>query len=283
MLKKEISSMMIRKQIFIIITFLIFISACSNRNSSKLAESKNIMQFALYNDVPDIYPERLFQYFKNHGIKTVSFVSQDLETNKLDSLEYLVLDSSGKLITRTTKECTTIGCLPYMNRQEYLYSENNIKRIDVFVFKNKNRSVLSEWSNPDTSEYYKFDWNTYSYKDDTVFVETGIALYKYMKDNNDNIIYREMRVKSSNQIVYSNISYTDSTVIFKSKFNFGDTTLIYNYRIKGNRVEERSMNNKNSKLIKEWIYDANGLINEINVYKNNKIISKTYLTYTFFT
>ena len=269
------------KLIQLFVSFLIFMNTLNN-NSSKEIGVKNIIQFALYDMLQDVYPKGLFQYFKDHNIKTVSFVAKDYEKNKVDSLAYLEINNDGKLITRTTKECTTIGCLPYMNRQEYFYSNNKINRIDVYVFRNNKQSALSEWLKPDTSEFYKFDWNTYSYEGDTIFVDTGIALYKYLTDHNDNIIFRVMHIKNSNQIVYTNISYTDSTIIFKDKFNFGDTTLIEYCKMKNNHIELWSLNNKDSELVKEWIFNSTGLVNEIYNYRNGKIISKTKLSYTFY-
>ena len=255
--------------------------SCSS-NSSKNIASKNIMHFALYDDIQDVYPKGLFQYFKDHSIKTVSFISKNYETNKIDSLTYLEINNDGKLITRTTKECTTIGCRQNMNRQEYIYSNNKIKRIDVYVFKNNGQSVLSEWLNPDKSEFYKFDSNIYSYEGDTIFVETSILLYKYLTDSNDNIIFKSWHVKNSNQIVFNNINYSDSTIILKTKFNFSDITHTEHYKIKGNHVELWLIDNKIPKLVKEWIFDSTGLINEIYNYRNRKIISKTKLSYNFY-
>ena len=137
--------------------------------------------------------------------------------------------------------------------------------------------------NPYKSEFYKVDSNIYSYQGDTIFVETGILLFKYLTDSNDNIIFRSCHVKYDDQIVSSNINYSDSTIVEKTKDNFSDKTYTEHFKIKGNHIELwLIIDNKIPKLAKEWIFDSTGLINEIDAYRDGKIISKTKLSYNFY-
>ncbi len=271
------------KKINLIILVLLFLSAGGFiNNHNRKSEIKNVIPFVLYDRLQDTYPPGLFEYFAGHKIKTISFVDEDIKTNKSDSLTYLELDRSGRITKRTTKECTTIGCLPYMNRHVYHYSNGKIKRIDVYVFKKNSQPVLAKWLTADTSALDKFDWNTYTYNADTTFVETGIADYKFVKNSKGEVVVRNMLIKSSKQTLSSNFNYTDSTIFCETKFNWPEGVMTEQYKYHDDRVELWVNTDGTSKLASAWIIDPNGLISEIDNYRDGKVVSKIHLSYTFY-
>lgn len=252
--------------------------------SEKNTANNNILQFALYCQINDMYQGELSEYFKAHKIKTISFVSKESGTNQIDSLTYLEIKKTGKIIRRTTKECTTIGCLPYMNRQEYHYKNGRLNQIDIYTFKNEYVPVISKWLDSDTSSLDKFDWNNYSYDKDTIFVETAISEYKFVKNKKGEITFRKTRIKSTNQIVDIDIHYKDSTIIMNLKPKFANAFSTEKFKIDKNHIELISNTNRDRKykLVKVFNFGSDGLVNDIKEFRNGKVISNTKLSYTFY-
>lgn len=264
-----------------LISLLISLSSCNNDLQFNTPQ-KGVIHFALYRMFPDVYQNQMFDFIKKNSIKTISIVAKELATEKNDSLTYLEFDNNGKLKRRTTLECTTLGCLPYTNRQVYFYKDGKINRIDQYTFANNSKSTLYYWKLRDTSKMNLFDWEDYSYKGDTVFSESAISKRTFVNDSNNNLVYRRLMVKSTKQTIENVFTYTDSTMQVSLKGWLSDKVTLRTIKITDEGIKIFSNENGNSKLIQHWHMNSEGLPNSIDTYHNGEHKRILTIGYTYY-
>ena len=214
---------------------------------------------------------------------SMAFVKRDLGNDKADSLTYLRFNKDGKLIQRTTKEVSTVGCLPQTIVQTFRYDNNKIKRVENYTFKYKVNSVFDKWMETDTSRLNMFDWEDYNYNGDTIFVESGYAKWKIIKDNKGNLLGNILTIKSTNQM--QDVKYVSTPYGVKLQLSSNKNELskidFKEYAVELNKVEIKSfLTNVFDKS--ENIYNDKGLLIEILYYKNKEIVAHTKIIYTYY-
>lgn len=265
----------------LLVSLLISLSSCNNDLQSNTPQ-KGAIHFALFRIFPDVYQDQMFDFIKKNNIKTISIVAKDLATEKIDSLTYLEFDNEGKLIRRTTIECTTLGCLPYTNRQVYSYKDGNIDRIDQYTFADNSKSMLYFWNLRDTSKMNLFDWEDYSYKGDTVFSESAITKRTYVKGISDKIVFRRVVVNSTMQKIENKFANTDSTVHISSKVNFPEQIKYKIIKLTDDGIKIFDEENGDMELLQNWHTNSNGLPNSIDTFNEGKPKRVIKLDYTFY-
>lgn len=267
--------------ISLLATLLISLSSCNNDLQSNTPQ-KEVIHFALFRIFPDVYQEQMFDFIKNNSIKTISIVAKDLPTEKNDSLTYLEFDNDGKLKSRTTLECTTLGCLPYTNRQMYSYKDGKIDRVDQYTFADNSKSTLYYWKLSDTSKMNLFDWEDYSYKGDTVFSESAITKRTYVKDTSDKIVLRKVMAKSTMQNIENEFTNTDSTVHISSKVNFPEQIKYKTIKLTDDGIKIFEEENGDMELLQNWHMNLKGLPNSIDTYHNGEHKRTINIEYTYY-
>ena len=261
-----------------LILISIFIANCSE-DSHSYTPQEGAQYFALFRLIPDVYQEQMYDFIRDNSIKTISIVAKDIETERKDSLTYLEFDNEGKLIRRTTIECTTLGCLPYTNKQVYSYKSGRLDRINQFTFVDNSKSMLYYWNLADTSKMNLFDWEDYSYKGDTVFSESAISRWTFVKDSIDNLVYRKLMAKSTKQIIENEFIYSDSTIQISSKSNSLNENDQKVLSVGDDAIKISEFNNGKKNLIQHWHMDSKGMPHTIDTYHNGE--QKRIITFVY--
>jgi hypothetical protein len=269
-----------RLSFFIILT-VIFYSGCIKEVVKLNPFQQSILESSVYSGLPQLQSPKESLILKHNRVMSMSFVTEYLDSNKIDSLTYLRFNKDGKLIQRTTDEVTTVGCLPQTIIQIFRYENNKIKRIENYIFKYKVTSVFEKWMETDTSRLKMFDWEDYNYNGDTIFVESGYAKWKFIKDKKDNLVGSFFTIKSNKQIADVNYVSTPFGVMMQLKNDKNDLSSkdYVEYEVEANNVKVKSFL---SDTITENIYGAKGLLLEKVHYKNDHIIARTKINYTYY-
>lgn len=245
-----------------------------------------ILSIVISYGIPHLQSEQEIDILKRNKIKSMSLVERNMKNHNLDSLTFLEYDKEGRIIRRTTKECTTFGCLPYMNREVFSYKGNKIIKMKDYLFRYKEYSTYAKWTLKDTSRLNMFDWEDYSYKKETIRVESGSTVWKYIKGGNGNIVKQVCRAKSNNQLLIINYNYNDSiiTASILTKFNNHTSSdpYIIKYIADGNQVLIKTKNGKGENLDSKWVFNSKDLPVERITYKNGKIYEKTKISYAYY-
>ncbi|MFZ1292219.1 MAG: hypothetical protein WAR79_19145 [Melioribacteraceae bacterium] len=271
------------KNLLLIILVILFISLtnCSSNVVSTTNYDKTIIRNTVDLDIPQLQPDTEKKLFMDQKIKSMSFVIQKENEIKLDSITFLEFDFSGRLKYRTTLENTTQGCLPFMLRQEFIYDKNKIKKVIDHTFKYKTNSVLSQWLEKDTTRLRLFDWEDYSYIGDTIIVENGNSVQKFVKDVEGNIIRLINRMKTNNQIADSKYDYSGTMVINEIGNSLVEIKDIIKYYEESNNVV-KSFKISDDEFKEINVYDEKGLLQSINMYLNGKKVSTTKINYDYY-
>lgn len=268
-------------KIILIAAIIISITSCQKEIVSLDNYSSTILDNAIMSTIPHLQSNKEIGLIEKHGIKSMSFIKQKVNSTELDSLTYIEFDRKGRMVRRTTKENTSIGCFANIYRQEYIYDDNRLKKVNIYTFKYKNNSVLENWLETDTSRLLLFDWENYTYDGDTTIVESGYATWKYIKDKNNSIIQQLIFVKTNNQI--TSFNYTPTGIGFKREFydTVYDETHITDYTLENNRVRSNFWDGS-SEFITEDVFDERGLLVARNYFTNKKLSAKITTSYGYF-
>ena len=245
-----------------------------------------ILSIVISYGIPHLQPEQEIDILKRNKIKSMSLVERNMKNHNLDSLTFLEYDKEGRIIRRTTKECTTMGCLPYMNRQTFDYNGNRIIKMKDFVFRYKENSTYTKWTLKDTSRLKMIDWEDYSYNEDTTRVESGPFVWRYIKNRNGDIVKQICRAKTNNQLLIINYNYNNSiiTASIVTKFNNHTSSAPYiiKYIADGNQVLIKTKNGKGKNLDSKWVFNSKDLPVERITYKNGEIYEKAKIAYAYY-
>ena len=260
---------------------IIITSGCCSIPVSISNYDKIILQNTVTMDIPQLQADTEKKLFMDHKIKSMSFVMQRENEVKLDSLTFLEFDFSGRLKYRTTIENTTQGCLPFMLKQEFIYDKNKLKKVIDYTFKYKTKSVLANWLEKDTTRLRLFDWEDYTYKGDTIIVNNGNSITKFIKDKVGNIIYKIQKMKSNNQIQVIEYEYSGTSIISKIQTSLIDVKNVLNYFKEDNNVIINTKR-EDDEFKKIYVYNKDGLLQSIIRLKNGIKTSITRINYEYY-
>ena len=275
-----------KKALLLSTCFTLLIVFMGNRQeTTNEHHNELILSIAILHDMPHLQPEREIAILKRDNIRSMSAVEENVKNHNLDSLTFLEYNEEGRIIRRTTKECTTMGCLPYMNRQTFAYNGNRIIKMKDFVFRYKENSTYTKWTLKDTSRLKMIDWEDYSYNEDTTRVESGPFVWRYIKNRNGDIVKQICRAKTNNQFLIINYDHNDSVITASIVTKFNNHTSSAPYIIKyiadGNQVLIKTKNGKGENLDSKWVFNSKDLPVERITYKNGKIYEKTKMSYAY--
>jgi len=223
------------------------------------------------------------QLLVKYKIKAAAFVTERILKNEIDSTTYLLFDELGNIKSRTTTECTTVGCLPFRIRQEYIYNDNRISKIIDYTFKYKFKYVLDYWMLRDTNNLSIFDWEDYVYNNDTIKIESGSQAFEYVIDINGNVISKKLRAKSNDQISEVKYHHSNSNIVWEIKNDLPSKSSEVNFKVTDNNKVLFTRKITPQKIYStEYIFNGEGLLAEILDYLNSNIESKTKVTYTIY-
>jgi hypothetical protein len=256
------------------------LNSCTKEQKSIPINKQDILEIAFSHNFQHFQSALEQQLFAKYNIKSAAYITERISTNEIDSTTYLVFDKLGRIKSRTTTECTTIGCLPYRIRQEYIYNDNRISKINDYTFKYKYKDVSEYWMLRDTNELSKFDWEDYIYEKDTIRIESGSQAFEYVIDKNGNVISKKIRVKTNNQKSEVGYHHTGSKIVWVIKGYRPDKSSEVNYKlIDENKVLFTIKMTPQKIYSTEYIFADNGLLVEIINYENGNTESKTKVKY----
>jgi hypothetical protein len=273
----------VRNIIYVQFLILYLLISCTNEQKSAAINKKDILEIAFSYHFQHFQSPLEQQLLLKYKIKSAAFVTERILKNEIDSTTYLFYDKEGRLKSRTTTECTTVGCLPYRIRQEYIYNGNRINRINDYTFKYKYKYVSYYWMLSDLNALSIFDWEDYIYKNDTIRIESGSQAFEYVVDKNENIISKKLRTKTNNQMVEVEYHHSNSNIVWEIKNDLPDKSSEVNYKVTDNNKVLFTRKITPQKIYStEYIFNGEGLLAEILDYVNNNIESKTKVTYTIY-
>ncbi|HMN24944.1 MAG TPA: hypothetical protein PKE38_10610 [Ignavibacteriaceae bacterium] len=264
---------------FLFLPILIVFYSCHSDLVTQKYET-TILKNAVSFSIPQFQNNEEIELIKKHKVKSISYILVNSDSTKIDSLTYVEFDLDGKILRRTTKENTTQGCLPYMMRQEFNYDGKRIKKVTDYTFKYVVNSVLENWLQRDTT-LEMFDWEDYTYKGDTIIVESGASIQTFFKDQKGNVIKRTTLTKTDKKLHIHEYEFNDGSVVAKFYSPSYDDIQIMNYFIDKNFVRE-SYSTKDKKYKEELIFDTDCLLKTRIQYLNDEPTSKTIVTYSYY-
>jgi hypothetical protein len=239
-----------------------------------------ILDNAIFNDISQLQSNAEIRINRENKVRAMAFIKEYVDTARIDSLTYLEFDREGKLVQRTTDEVTSVGCLPQTIRQIFNYAEGKLKRVDNYTFKYVINSMFEKWMENDSLKLYKFDYEDYTYSGDTIIVESGYGIWKFVQDENGNIIKRILTIKNIDQISDAEYNYTPYGVAMEIKNSFIDSTFNIasekRYRVEINNVSS-THSLVNARI--ENVYDDKGLLIGINHFMNDELKARTRIEY----
>jgi len=271
------------KKTIIVIPFLlsIILVNCSKEVISLNGYEKVILDNSFYQSIPLLQSESERETLKKNQIKSLSLVIYMTEEEP-DSVTFIEFDTEGKMFYRTTTENVGAACLPYWHRQEFIYENNKLKKVNYYTFKYKTHSVLEKWMLKDTSQLILFDWGDYSYNSDTTIIESGWAIWKFIKDENGVIIKQTVLAKTNNQLLDIGYSYSGLGITEEAKDNIVSIEPIFTkYNVENNIVLKINEGRVN-KYLEEYVYDSIGLPITRIFYLNGDITSRAEISYSYY-
>ncbi|MCB9211264.1 MAG: hypothetical protein H6609_17995 [Ignavibacteriales bacterium] len=272
--------MKIIKLLACILIFIMVQSCCPDIVKITQYE-KNILDFTHSNSNPHIQSFSEINTLMQNRVKTMTILKVNEEGTKQDSLTYVEFDFAGRIKRRSTIENTTQGCLNFMIRQEFKYEKDKLKEIRNYTFKNKANSVLNNWMETDTTKMKLFDWESYTYKGDTIIVESGYAIFKFLLDENKNIFQKTIFTKFDKNTDYCNIIHTGSSILSELDSKSYQNKILTEYSVEENKVLTITSSD-DIKIKEENIFNANGLLVESNIYENNLLLLKRIISYKYY-
>ena len=270
-----------RNIIYVQFLILCLFISCTNEKKTIPINKQDILEIVFSYHFQHFQSPLEQQLLKKFKIRSAAFVTERILKNEIDSTTYLLFDDVGHIKSRTTTECTTVGCLPYRIRQEYIYSNDKISKINDYTFKYKYKSVSEYWMLRDTNALSIFDWEDYAYNNDTIRIESGSQAFEYVIDKNGNVISKKLRAKTNDQTLEVKYHHTDSNIVWEIKNDLPDKSSEVNYKVTDNNKVLFTRKFTPQKIYStEYIFNDKGLLLEIINYENGNIESKTKVIYS---
>jgi hypothetical protein len=263
-----------------ILLITIFISiGCRKEVVSLNPYEQSILESAVFTDISRLQSGKEKEILSKNKIKNMSFINEYTNSDKLDSLGFLELDQKGKIIRRTYYD----ECLEKMIRQAFSYNDETLLRADHYTYRYKTNSALERWMEKDTSHLIKFEWEDYTYNGDTITVESGATIWKYIMDENGNIKKSQTIAKTNSHKIEDIYITTPQGIQLEiiQEFNGSPIKDHKQYIVSINKVIElSSLSSMHSR--KENIYDERGLLVAMNYYREDKLYSTTRVKYSYY-
>lgn len=267
-------------KIFLFLPILIVFCSCHSDLVTKKYET-TILKNAVSFSIPQFQNNEEIELIKKHKVKSVSYIAQNIAVNEIDSLTFVEYDIDGKILRRTTKENTTQGCLPYMMRQEFTYEGDRIKKVTDYTFKYVANSTLENWMLRDTTKLEMFDWEDYTYKTDSIIVESGFAIHTYIKDQKGDVVKRTTITKTDKKMRSYEYEFNDAIVREKVDLPYYNDSQIIDYIVDKNSVLQK-YNNGNDVYLTELNFDDNGLLKSKTYFLNKEKEAHIIANYSYY-
>lgn len=254
--------------------------ACHSDLVTKNYET-TILKNAVSLSIPQLQDNEEIVLIKNQKVKSISYISYNSDSTKMDSLTYVEFDLNGKILRRTTTENTTQGCLPYMMRQEFIYEGDRIKKVIDYTFKFVANSVLENWLITDTAKLKMFDWEDYTYNGDTVIVESGFAIHTFLKNDKGTVIKRTTLAKTNKQLLTCDYKFEETAVIEQVERSVYDDSSIIEYLVNNNSVLQK-YNNEDDEYLTDFNFYENGLLKSKTFYLNKDKEAHIVANYSYY-
>ncbi len=243
---------------------LIIIIGCNAEKEESPISKQEMLEIAFMHDMPHLQSGTEQELLQKYGVKSAAFVVERIKKNEIDSVTCLTYDRKGRITTRTTTECTTVGCLPYIIRQDYEYNNGSIIRMNDYTFKYKYKNVRDYWNVNDTSKFSEFDWEYYSFNGDTLEIESGSQYFKYIFNKNSQVVYKSILPKASKQKLENFFYYNDFGIEVKAKSDLSDQSSTWKYEIMSTGILKMFMKVKENKLFtRDFYFSSKGLLEKI--------------------
>lgn len=266
----------------VLISLLIAFFGCRKEVVSLDKYGQLILDNSIFNDISQLQSEKEIKLNKENKVRAMAFIKEYIDTTRIDSLTYLEFNREGKIVQRTTNEVISVGCLPQTIRQIFNYDKGKLKRVDNYIFKYVTNSMFEKWIEDDTLNLNKFDYEDYTYNGDTIIVESGYGIWKFVQDENGNIMKRILKIKNVDQISDADYSYTPYGLSVDLKTSSSDSFMGRGEQIY--RVEFNNVNVTDSigEAKTENLYDDKGLLIRIDHYINDKLKARTRIVYSHY-
>lgn len=273
--------MNIIKSIIVLFICFFLVHCSDNKNIERNLDEKMLkVVFSINNHHLQYQAE--IDYLRKHSIKTMSFATHKFGSSEKDSVTYLQYNPKGLIEKRTTTECTTAGCLPYITRQEFEYNIDSIILFRNYTYKRKYPSTRSYWLLDDLSQLAELDYEEYNYKNDTVNIVSAPFSWNYIHNTDGKLKKIITKVNTTNQIDTMKYQYEKSSIDMQLISTMYDFIPITKYIIEDNSIIIK-YKRKGPELISEkWNYNSEGLLNERINYRNGEEYSVTEITYEYF-
>lgn len=260
---------------------MIIFNSCSSKVVSIEKQSEIILKNSLSLDIPQIQNITEITTLRENRVKSMAFILQNENPTKEDSITFLEFDFGGKLKYRTSTENTTQGCLPFMLKQFFIYDKDKLKKVIDYTFKYKSKSIWDNWQEKDTTRLRLYDWEDYTYNGDTITVETGYGITKFIMNKEGDIVHQIDRIKTNNQVVKSNYKFTGYSILREINNSINSEKGMIEYANEDNKVIN-SFEIEGIEFRIEEIYDSNGLLQSIIKYKSGKPTSHIKISYEYY-
>ncbi len=267
---------------FILIAFILLISlaSCSKEVVSLNEYEKVILENSFYKHIPFLQSKSESEVLKKNQVKSLSLVVYRKDSQP-DSVTFIEYDTEGRMIYKTTIEES--GCYsPYWVKQEFIYENNRIKKVNYYNFKYTTNSILEKWVLKDTLQLLLFDSADYSYNGDTTIVDIGWGTLKFIRDENNNIIKQVNLMKANNQLLNVDYDYTGLGINTQMMDNMVYKKPITSvYEVRENSIFRKTQAGEKMNT-EEYVYDSNGLPIMRVYYINADTASRAVISYSYY-
>lgn len=267
-------------ELITILLITVFISiGCRKEVVSLNSYEQSILESAVFTDISRLQSEKEKEILTKNKIKNIISIKEYTDRNITDSLGFVEIDQKGKIIRRTYYD----ECLEKMVRQAFGYNNETLLTVNHYTYRYKTNSVLERWMEKDTSHLIKFEWEDYTYNGDTITVESGATIWKYIMDENGNIKKSQTIAKTNSHKIEDIYITTPQGIQLEiiQEFNGSPIKDHKQYIVSINKVIElSSLSSMHSR--KENIYDERGLLVAMNYYREDKLYSTTRVKYSYY-
>ncbi|MFH1194144.1 MAG: hypothetical protein V1720_00450 [bacterium] len=274
-----------KRGIAVIVLSVFALLSCSHEQKEVHLSNKQKLEMLVGNSTPHLISNVFMKLLHENNIRSIYDIEKNLKDSQIDTTTYIEYDSEGRIVRRTTSECTTIGCLPFPVRQEFEYEGEKVKRMGVYTFKNKYKYMQDYFDEKDMSKLTLFHFENYTYKDDTIYVESSLCKWKYIKDTAGKLTFSSSAAaKSLNEVnLNDGISYFyyDSSAVSKVKGDSLNDMEYENYKVINHSTVILTFKNfpLGENTMVEFKLGKNGLLDAIDSYKNEKAVKKEWFVY----
>ncbi len=263
-----------------ILLIIFFISAgCRKEVVTLNPYEKSILESTVLSNSTKLQSEKEKEILSKNKIKNIMFIKEYTDSIKIDSLGFVELDQKGKIIRKTYYD----ECLEKMVRLVFSYDDETLLRVDHYTYRYSTNSVLERWMEKDISKLMNFEWEDYTYNGDTITVESGGVIWKYILDENGNIKKSQTITKTNSHKIEGIYLTTPQGIQLEiiQELNGSPVKDQKQYIVSINKVIElSSLSSIHSRT--ENLYDERGLLIAMNYYRDDELYAITKIKYSYY-